>query len=315
MSQASAPNAARSGALSAAAAYLCWGLFPIFWKQLSNVDALELIAHRHLWSLLFVAVVMMCTGSLRELAAAVRNPEALKWHAWSGVLLTLNWLVFVWGVNHDHVIEASLGYFLVPLVNVAIGRLLLHEHLRRLQWLAIAFAAVGVGVMLYALGRLPWIALSLAATFGAYGLLRKKSPLGPLVGLGLETLLLAPLALGFLLWREHEGLGALGHVSVWQNALIISAGAITAVPLILFANGARRIRFTTLGLLQYIAPTVQFAIGAWLYHEAFSPERAAAFGLIWCGLVLYTADNLAQPARVTAPAADLSRPTPSRTRA
>lgn len=314
MSQANAATVARSGAFSAAVAYLCWGLFPIFWKQLSNVDALELIAHRHLWSLVFVLLVMAAGRSWRELLAAMRSREALKWHAWSGVLLTLNWLVFVWGVNHDHVIEASLGYFLVPLVNVAIGRFLLHEHLRRLQWLAIGFAAAGVGVMLYALGRLPWIALSLAATFGAYGLLRKKSPLGPLVGLGLETLLLAPAALGFLVWREYHGVGALGHISLWQNSLIVSAGAITAVPLILFANGARRIRFTTLGLLQYIAPSVQFAIGAWLYHEPFSPERAAAFALIWVGLVLYTVDNLAQPTRLTTPA-DLSPPAPSRTRA
>jgi len=314
MSTGVSSSTARRGAFSAAAAYLCWGLFPIFWKQLSNINALELIAHRHLWSLVFVLLVMACGRSLRELVAAARNREALKWHAWSGVLLTLNWLVFVWGVNHDHVIEASLGYFLVPLVNVAIGRWLLHEHLRRLQWLAIAFAAAGVGVMLYALGRLPWIALSLAATFGAYGLLRKRSPLGPLVGLGLETLLLAPLALGFLVWREDHGIGAFGHISPWQNGLILSAGAITAVPLILFANGARSIRFTTLGLLQYIAPSVQFAIGAWLYHEPFSPERGAAFALIWTGLVLYTADNLAQPMRAT-PTADLSPPTPSRTRA
>lgn len=312
MSHSSSSPGARSGAISAAAAYLCWGLFPIFWKQLSGINALELIAHRHLWSLVFVMLVMLAGRSLGELTAAVRNREALKWHGWSGVLLTLNWLVFVWGVNHGQVIEASLGYFLVPLVNVGIGRLLLHEHLRRLQWLAIAFAAAGVGLMLYALGRLPWIALSLAATFGAYGLLRKKSPLGPLVGLGLETLLLAPLALGFLIWREYQGVAAFGHVPVWQNTLIVSAGAITAVPLILFANGARQIRFTTLGLLQYIAPSVQFTIGAWLYHEPFSGERAVAFGLIWCGLVLYTADNLALQPRVTS---GLSTRAPSRTRA
>lgn len=284
--------AARRGALAAAGAYLCWGLFPIFWKQLAGINALELIAHRHLWSLIFVLGVMAVGSGWGELRAAVQTRTALQWHALSGVLLTINWLVFVWGVNHDHVLEASLGYFLVPLVNVAIGRFLLHEHLRRLQWLAIAFAAAGVGVMLIAIGRLPWIALTLAATFGAYGLLRKKSPLGPLVGLGLETLLLAPLALAFLAWRQQIGAGAIGHISNTAYVLLLSAGIITAVPLVLFAFGARRIRFSTLGLLQYIAPTVQFAIGAWVYHEPFSRERAMAFVLIWIGLIVYTADNL-----------------------
>lgn len=291
------PEAAR-GALAAAGCYLAWGLFPVYWKQLAGIEATELIAHRHVWSLLFVLVVMALGEGWGGLRAALRSRTALGWHAASGVLLTLNWLVFVWGVNHGHVLEASLGYFLVPLVNVALGRFVLHERLRRLQWVAIGCAAAGVLLLLVRVGRPPWIALALAATFGAYGLLRKKSPLGPLVGLGLETLLLAPLALGFILWRQGAGLGALGHVSVAQHVLLLSAGVVTAVPLLLFAYGARRIRFATLGLLQYIAPTGQFALGALLYHEVFSPERAAAFVLIWCGLVLYTADNLWHQRRV-----------------
>lgn len=280
------------GALAAAAAYFAWGVFPVYWKQLAGIDALELIAHRHVWSLAFVMLVMAAGPGCGELAAALRSRTALGWHAASGLLLTVNWLVFVWGVNHGYVLEASLGYFLVPLVNVALGRFLLHEHLRRLQWLAITCAALGVVLLLVRVGRLPWIALSLAATFGAYGLLRKKSPLGPLVGLGLETLLLAPFAIGFLIWRQQAGLGALGHVSAGSHALLLSAGVVTAVPLLLFIYGARRIRFSTLGLLQYIAPTVQFAVGVWLYREPFSPDRAGAFGLIWCGLAIYTLDNL-----------------------
>jgi len=200
--------------------------------------------------------------------------------------------VYVWGVNHGHVLETSLGYFLVPLVNVALGRLVLHERLRPVQWAAIACAAFGVALLLLRVGRLPWIALTLAATFGAYGLLRKKSPLGPLTGLGLETLLLAPFAGAFLLWQHHTGAGALGRVSTPEHLLLVSVGVVTAVPLLLFAYGARRIRLATLGLLQYIAPTVQFTLGVWVFHEAFSPERAAAFAFIWCGLALYTADNL-----------------------
>jgi chloramphenicol-sensitive protein RarD len=299
MSSSDSSSAAR-GALSAAAAYLSWGLFPLYWKQLGAIDALELIAHRHVSSLVFVLLVMACGTGLAELRDALRSRAALGWHAASGALLTLNWLVFVWGVNHGHVVEASLGYFLVPLVNVALGRFVLHERLRSAQWTAVAIAAAGVLLLLMRVGRVPWIALSLAATFGAYGLLRKKSPLGPLVGLGLETLLLAPLAIGFLWWRQANGLGALGHVSGATHALLLSAGVVTAVPLWLFAYGARRIRFTTLGLLQYIAPTVQFSVGVCVYREPFSVERAGAFGLIWCALALYTADNLWSQRRLMA---------------
>lgn len=295
MTPAPDPHPARAGArgaLAAATCYAAWGLFPVYWKRLAGIDAVELIAHRHVWSLGFVLLIMAATGGWRPLLAALRSPAALGWHAASGVLLTLNWLVFVWGVNHGHVLEASLGYFLVPLVNVALGRFVLHEQLRRLQWVAIACAALGVALLLLRVGRLPWIALSLAATFGCYGLLRKQSPLGPLVGLGLETLLLFPAAALWLAWRQVSGVGALGRVDPATQGVLLCAGVVTAVPLLLFAYGARRIRFSTLGLLQYIAPTVQFSLGVWLYHETFSADRAAAFGFIWAGLALYTADNL-----------------------
>ena len=235
---------------------------------------------------------MATTGSGLEFTKALRSRGALAWHAGSGVLLTLNWWVFVWAVNHGHVLEASLGYFLVPLVNVGLGRFVLNEHLRPAQWIAIGCAAAGVALMIIRVGRPPWIALALAATFGAYGLLRKQSILGPLVGLGLETLLLSPFALAFIIWRQVNGSGALGHVSVSSHALLLCAGIVTALPLLLFAYGARRIRFTTLGLLQYIAPTVQFALGVWLYGEAFSRAQASAFLFIWAGLVVYTVDNV-----------------------
>ena len=292
-------RAAGRGALAAAGCYFVWGLFPLYWRQLTDVDATELIAHRHVWSLGFVALVMATGGGFGELGAALRSRTALSWHAVSGVLLTVNWLMYVWAVNHGHVLETSLGYFLVPLVNVALGRLVLHERLRPAQWLAIGFAVVGVILLLVGLGRLPWITLTLAATFGVYGLLRKKSPLGPLTGLGLETLLLFPFALGFLAWQQSTGAGALGRVSLTEHAMLVGAGVVTAIPLLLFAYGARRIRLSTLGLLQYIAPTVQFILGIWVFHEPFSRERAAAFGLIWCGLALYTADNLWAQRRLT----------------
>ncbi|HTO02836.1 MAG TPA: EamA family transporter RarD [Opitutus sp.] len=288
------------GALAAATCYFAWGLFPLYWRELATVNSAELIAHRHLSSLLFIFCLMAFGGGWRKWWAALRSRQALAWHSLSGVLLTVNWLVFIWGVNHGHVLEASLGYFLVPLVNVALGRFVLHEKLRRAQWIAIICATAGVCLLILRVGRPPWIALTLAATFGAYGLLRKKSPLGPLTGLGVETLLLAPAALAFLVWREHLGVGALGHANAHIHWLLLAAGVITAVPLLLFAYGARRIRFTTLGLLQYIAPTVQFALAVWVFREPFTSTQTAAFAFIWVGLAIYTFDNLCNQPRLTA---------------
>ena len=283
---------AKAGALAAAVCYFSWGLVPLYWKQLAGINPVELIAHRHVWSLVFVLALVAAQGTFGEVRAALATPRSLGLNFLSATLLTANWLLYVWGVNTGHVIECSLGYFLVPLVNVALGRWILHEHLRRLQWIAIACAAAGVALMVAQLGRPPWIALAIAGTWGAYGLLRKKSPLGSLIGLTVETLLLAPFAVGFLLWQHHTGAGALGRVDALTQVLVLSAGVITAVPLLLFAFGARRIRLSTMGLLQYLAPTVQFVLGVWVYHEPFSRERIAGFALIWLGLALYTADNL-----------------------
>lgn len=292
---------AKAGALAAACCYLLWGLVPLYWKQLASIDPIELIAHRHVWSLLFLLVLVGWQGGFGAVRAAVGTARGIGLNFLSAVLLTANWLVYVWGVNTGHVIECSLGYFLVPLVNVAAGRFVLHEHLRRLQWIAIAFAGAGVALQIAQLGHPPWIALTIAGTWGAYSLMRKQSPLGSLTGLTVETLLLAPFAMMFLLWRNHLGTGALGRVDLPTHLLVLSSGVITAIPLLLFAYGARRIRLSTLGLLQYLAPTVQFAIGVWVYHEAFSRGRAATFALIWTGLALYTADNLwAQRRAVTA---------------
>ncbi len=278
--------------LSAAVCYFMWGLVPIFWKQLADINAVELIAHRHLWSLVFVVGLLAAQGGLAGVAPALKGWRALGINFLSGTMLTANWLIYVWGVNNGHVIESSLGYFLVPLVNVATGRFVLHEHLRPLQWTAIALATLGVAILIYQLGRPPWIALGEAAAWGVYSLMRKQSPLAPLVGLAVDTLLLAPLAIGFLVWQHHTGAGALGRVAPQQLVLLLSSGIVTAVPLILFAYSAQRIRLSTLGLLQYIAPTVQFSLALALYHEPFTPDRLISFGLIWFALALYTFDNL-----------------------
>ena len=280
--------------------YFLWGLVPVYWKQLAAVDALELIAHRHVWSLALLVIIMGRTAGFHDLAALLREPRAVATHLLSGTLLTLNWLVYVWGVNAGHVIETSLGYFLVPLVNVAAGRLVLREHLRRLQWVAIGLAAAGVALLFLQAGRPPWIALVLAATWGGYSLMRKRSPLGAVPGLAAETLLLAPLAAGFLIWRHIGGSGALGRADLPTHLLILSSGIVTAVPLLLFGYGARRVRLTTLGLLQYLAPTVQLVIGVWVYHEPFARQRLPGFVCIWAALALYTADNLLSARRAPA---------------
>lgn len=291
MSSAHTPAQTR-GALAASACYIVWGLVPLYWTRLGTVDPLELIAHRHTWSLLFLLGIVAWQRDFAAVRAALDSPRKMAINLLGAVLLTGNWLVYVWGVNTGHVIDCSLGYFLVPLVNVAAARFVLHEQLRRVQWLAIGLAAAGVVLMIVQIGRPPWIALALAGTWGGYSLLRKKSPLGAVTGLTVETLLLAPLAVGFLLWQHHTGAGALGRAPALTQALVLSAGVITAIPLLLFAYGAKRIRLSTLGLLQYFAPTGQFLLGIWVYHEAFSRSRMASFAFIWAGLILYTADNL-----------------------
>ena len=280
------------GALAAALCYFLWGLVPLYWTQLARINPVELVAHRQVWSLVLLLGIVATQQSFGTVTAALSTPRSLAINTLSATLLTGNWLVYVWGVNTGHVIETSLGYFLVPLVNVAAGRFVLHEHLRRAQWIAIGLAVSGVALMIVQLGRPPWIALILAGTWGGYSLMRKKSPLAAVTGLTVETLLLAPLAIGFLLWQNHTGEGALGRVGLTTHLLVFSSGVITAIPLLLFAYGARRIRLSTLGLLQYLAPTVQLILGVWIFHEPFSRSRMFSFAFIWAALALYTADNL-----------------------
>lgn len=268
-----------------------WGLVPLYWKQLANINPVELITHRIVWSLLFLVAVVGWQGNFPALRQTFANGRLVGMNLLSSVLLATNWTVYVWAVNSGHVIESSLGYFLVPLVNVALGASLLHERLRPLQWTAIGFAALGVGLLLFRVGHVPWIALSIAATWAGYGLLKKKSSLGAVLGLTVEALLLFPLAAGLLLWWHHTGEGALGRVDARQHVLVLVVGLVTAVPLLMFSYGAQRIRLATLGLLQYLAPTVQFLLGYFLYREPFDATRLQAYGLIWIGLALYSADG------------------------
>jgi len=279
------------GALAATGAFLIWGVVPVYWKQMAEVSPYELIAHRSTWSLVLLLGLLGWQGRFASLRPAFASPRAIALNTASSVLLAVNWTIYIWAVNSGRVIESSLGYFLVPLVNVALGSLVLHEKLRRLQWLAIGLAAAGVVLLLVRSGQVPWIAFTLAGTWAAYSLLKKRSDLGSVAGLTAETLLLLPVTAGLLVWLGARGGGVLGHADWRLHAWVLSAGFVTSVPLLLFAYGAQRIRLATLGLLQYLGPSVQFLLGLFLYHEPFDAGRLQAFTLIWAGLALYSADG------------------------
>ncbi|OAM90271.1 hypothetical protein AW736_01110 [Termitidicoccus mucosus] len=293
---------ARRGVLMAGGSFLLWGLLPFYWKQLQAVPATELICHRMVWSLFFLLAVLAAQGTLRGLAAAFASPRLVALNTLASLLLAANWLTYVWGVNHDRIIETSLGYFLSPLCYVALGRVLLRERLRSLQWVAIILATLGVALLLLRLDHAPWIAFLLAGTWSFYGILKKKSALGSLQGLTVETLLLFPFAAAWLLWLAARDGGVFGHAAASLHVLAIGSGLVTAVPLLMFAWGAQRLRFTTIGLLQYLGPTLQFLIGLLVYHEPLGAPQLRAFVFIWAGLLLYTADGfLAGRARQPAP--------------
>lgn len=253
---------------------------------------MEILLHRMVWSLVFVAIVLAVRKQWAWLGSVMRQPKVLAGFAASALLLSCNWFIYIWAVNNGHVVESSLGYFINPLFNVLLGMLILRERLRPVQWTAVGIAACGVAWLTWHGGALPWIALLLATTFALYGLLRKTAALGALEGLALETLLLFPLAFGYLVMLSMEGQNHFMAASTSSQLLLAAAGPITAIPLLLFASGARRIPLSLLGLLQYIGPTLQLLLGVWLYHEPFGGARLAGFALIWSALAIYTAEGL-----------------------
>lgn len=280
-----------SGAVAAAAAYTLWGFFPVYWRALLGVPALELLGHRVVWSLAFVGVLQFARRDRTRLAQAWRRPVTLRAFVLTAVLLGVNWLVYLWANNNGHIVEASLGYFITPLVNVVLGLVVLRERLRRGQLLAVGIAAIGVGYLILNAGGWLWISFVLALSFGLYGLLRKTARLDSLEGLSVEMAILFWPALGYLLYLEATGRGALGHGSPLTDALLVGAGVVTAVPLLLFAYGARRIPLSALGILQYIAPTLQFLLGVFVYGEPFTTIRLIGFAVIWLALVVYTVEG------------------------
>ncbi|NVO05376.1 MAG: EamA family transporter RarD [Rhodoferax sp.] len=279
------------GVLYATLAYVAWGLFPLYFYRLGQVGELEVVMHRTLWSALFLLGVLVLLKRWSWLRAVARQPRVLAAFALSASLLTLNWLTYVWAVQNQHLLDASLGYFILPLVNVAIGFFILHERPRRGQWLAVAVASSGVLWLAVQAGHPPWIALILALSFGGYGLLRKVGALGALEGLTLETWILAPVAASVLAWLTWQGQSAFVQADAGTLGWLLFGGPMTALPLLLFAAGARRITLTTMGILQYISPSLQFAIGVWVFHEPFASARLVGFALIWLALVIYSVEG------------------------
>jgi chloramphenicol-sensitive protein RarD len=273
------------------AAYVMWGFFPIYWKLLHDVPALEVIGHRISWSFILLIVVILLTKQWKDFRSAALTPKIIGIYAVAGILLTVNWLIYVWGVNSGFIVETSLGYFINPLISVLLGVIFLRERLRPAQWLPVALAAAGVVYLTVTYGRLPWIALSLAVSFGFYGLMKKLAPLGSLYGLTLETALVFPIALIYLALVGVTGTGSFLHEGALSDILLIGTGVVTSVPLLMFASAARQIPLTMIGVLQYVAPTLQFLIGVFLYHESFDKSRLIGFGLVWLALIIFWVEN------------------------
>jgi chloramphenicol-sensitive protein RarD len=279
----------KAGLLFGVSAYTLWGLFPLYWPLLKPANPLEIVSHRAVWTVVFCVIILAITKSLKStLATFKRKHVAVKLFSTS-VLISINWLVYIWATNNGHVVEASLGYYINPVIIIAMGVILLHEKMRKLQWISIAIASTGVLILTIDYGRLPWIAIALALSWGSYGFIKKSLGLGALEGLAIETMISSVPYLGYLIYLGAEGKGQFGN-GVLITTLIISAGAVTAIPLLLFNGATTRLPFTIIGLLQYITPTLQFAIGVWVLHEDMPAARWMGFVIIWIALVVLATD-------------------------
>ena len=288
-----------SGFWSGVAAYTIWGLVPLYWKLLKHVPAIQVLGHRIVWSLavLIILVAVMRRGGRatfgvgRATFGAVSG-RVVGLYAIAAALITVNWFLYIYAVNAGFIVETSLGYYITPLVNVLFGVVVFHERMRPAQWVAIAIAAVGVVQLTFAYGALPWIAFGLAASFGSYGLAKKKAPLDPVEGLTLETAILAPVAILFLIMLHRSGEGAFLRTGATSDALMIGGGLVTTVPLLLFAAAVRTVPLSVIGILQYIGPTLQFLLGVFVYHEPFSRTQLIGFSIVWTALAVYAGDSL-----------------------
>ncbi|MDH3575860.1 MAG: EamA family transporter RarD [Desulfobacteraceae bacterium] len=279
-----------SGVVYASSAFLIWGLSPIYWKVMRDIPAFEIIMHRVIWSFFFLIIVLVFQKHWNEFMAAVKKPRTFMILIPTTILLGFNWFIYIWAINNEHILQASLGYFINPLINVLLGMLFLRERLRRLQTMSLALATIAVLYLTFYHGEFPWIALSLAFAFGFYGLIRKVAPVSSLVGLFIEMLFLSGPALAYILFLNSKGIGALFHISLKIDLFLMGAAFLTAVPLLLFTMGTRRLNLSTVGFLQYIAPSCMFLLGVFLYNEPISSAQIFAFVLIWTALFIYSTD-------------------------
>jgi chloramphenicol-sensitive protein RarD len=277
------------GLLFGVSAYTLWGLFPIYWPLLKPANPLEIVSHRAVWTLVFCFIILALTKTLKSTLSLLKRPKIVAGLFLSSILISINWIIYIYAANTGHVIEASLGYFINPLVVIATGVIVLKEKMRPLQWSAVGIATIGVAVLTIDYGRLPWIALGLALSWGSYGLVKKQLGLGALEGLSIETLLSSGFYLGYLIWLGNRGEGQFSH-SLTTTLLLIGGGAVTAIPLLLFNGSTNRLPLTLVGLLQYITPTIQFCIGVWYYHEDMPAARWAGFLIIWVALMSLALD-------------------------
>jgi len=277
------------GLLFGVSAYTLWGLFPIYWPLLKPANPLEIVSHRAVWTLVFCFIILALTKTLKSTLSLLKRPKIVAGLFLSSILISINWIIYIYAANNEHVVEASLGYYINPIVVIATGVIVLKEKMRPLQWLAVGIATIGVGVLTIDYGRLPWIALGLALSWGSYGLVKKQLGLGALEGLSIETLLSSGAYLGYLIWLGNSGEGQFSH-SLKLTLLLIGGGAVTAIPLLLFNGSTNRLPLTLIGLLQYVTPTIQFCIGVWYYHEDMPAARWAGFLIIWVALMSLAID-------------------------
>ncbi len=282
----------RRGLALGVTAYALWGLFPLYWPLLKPAGAVEILSHRVLWSVLTVGILLVAFRRTAQLKALLANPRQRLFLVVASVVIAINWGTFIWAVNHDHVVETSLGYFINPLVTVLMGVLVLQESLRPLQWVALGLAAAAVVVLTIEIGRPPWVALALAFSFGTYGLAKKQANAGAVESLALETAVLAPAAAGYVAYVIATGDNHFGADGVGHATLLALTGVVTAVPLLCFGAAATRLPMVTLGLLQYLTPILQFSIGVWIFHEAMPTARWIGFGLVWIALIAFTFETI-----------------------
>ena len=293
----------RSALIAGFAAFITWGLVPVYWKLLKTVPATEILAHRFVWTTVFLILLLSWQRRWSEVFEAAHSRRAMLYCLTSGSSIAINWFLFIWAVNTEHIIETSLGYFMTPLVNVLFGATFLRERLTRWQLVSVLLATVGVLNLTFGYGRFPWIALSLCFSFGVYGLLRKKSGTRAIPGLFFETIALAPIAAAYLLILHRKGVLAFGPQNLSLSFLLLISGVVTGLPLVWFGYAARHLRLTTVGFLQYLAPTCTFFLGVFLYHETFTRAHLITFTMIWTALAIFTIDAIWRWRSVRVPAA------------